>query len=68
MSDRSYRLYYLCEQGGIRGAISREFPDDGAARDHAVAELSHYPSIEVWQTDRLVGLVCADDRLLSSAP
>ncbi|MDB5458581.1 MAG: hypothetical protein JWO72_322 [Caulobacteraceae bacterium] len=57
MSDRSYRLYNLSDQGGIVGAVNRSFADDSEALSHARELLERVPAIEIWQTDRLVGRV-----------
>lgn len=57
MEDRSYRLYQLCEDGRIRGAVNRSFEDDGEALEHAGRLLDCHPAVEIWQTDRLVGRI-----------
>ena len=57
MSDRTYRLYHLCSDGRIRGAVNRSFTDDAEAIAHAGSLLVSHPAVEVWQTDRLVGRV-----------
>ena len=55
--DRSYRLYQLGADGKIRSALNREFDDDMDAMRHARELLASHPGVEVWQTNRLVGLV-----------
>ncbi len=57
MTDRSYRLYHLCKDGLIRGAVNRDFQDDAEALAHAATMLDVHPGVEVWQTNRLVGRV-----------
>lgn len=55
--DRSYRLYSICEEGSITGAMNREFADDDEALAHARRLLAKHPAVELWQTHRLVGRV-----------
>jgi hypothetical protein len=59
MQDRSYRLYHLCKDGHIRGAVNRDFHDDREALAYASMMLDIHPGVEVWQTHRLVGRVDA---------
>ena len=58
--DHTYRLYNLSREGAIRGAESGSFRDDAEAIGRARQLLQHHQAVEIWQTDRLVGLLRQD--------
>ena len=66
MSERFYRFYNLDPAGHIRGAANHPFEDDRQALAHAEALLGAHPAVEVWQTDRLIGLVQRERMLQAS--
>lgn len=57
MPETFYRFYNLDAAGHIRGAANHPFADDRQAMAHAADFLGDHPAVEVWQTDRLIGLV-----------
>jgi hypothetical protein len=55
-----YRLYFMDRSGRVNRAELLEAGDDEAARTEAI-RLDHAFSVELWQAERLVGVVYPDE-------
>ncbi len=61
-----YRVYLLDERGHISGAVDLDCPNDAAANERA-KELMGGRDAELWQQDRLVAILGANDPPTPSA-
>ncbi len=60
-----YRVYLLDERGHISGAVNLECPDDAA--NERAKELMGGRDAELWQQDRLVAILGANNPPTQSA-